>query len=57
MATSKPKNLPVLKITCDHNGGLEYWCRDCAFEAARLLQAENERFKFALERAKPRGKK
>lgn len=50
--------LPVLNIKCDHNGGLEYWCRECAFEAAELLRKENEQLKFALERArKPRGKK
>lgn len=58
MATPKPETLPVLNIKCDHNGGMEYWCRDCAWDAARLLQQENEQLKFALERArKPRGKR
>lgn len=51
-------DLPKLNIKCDHKGGLEYWCRECAFEAARLLFQENEQLKFALERCrKPRGKK
>lgn len=51
-------SLPPLNIKCDHKGGLEYWCRECAFEAAEMLRKENEQLKFALERArKPRGKK
>ncbi len=40
MATSKSK---ALNIPCDHNGGIEYWCRECAWDAAKLLREDNER--------------
>ena len=58
MATSKSKNPPALQASCDHNGGAEYWCQECAFVAAGLLKEENERLLAKIEAFnKPRGKK
>jgi hypothetical protein len=30
--------LPPLKVECDHKGGTEYWCKECAHLAAPLLR-------------------
>lgn len=40
--------VPKLNIKCDHNGGLEYWCKECAWDAATLLRVENERLTFEI---------
>lgn len=58
MATSKSMTLHLLKISCDHNGGTEYWCQECAYVAASLLREENARLAARVESLKkPRGEK
>jgi hypothetical protein len=42
--TQGPLHVPLrpLDITCDHNGGIEYWCKECAHLAAPLLRQRIE---------------
>lgn len=45
MVMSTSKTLQPLDPQCNHDGGTRYWCRECAFEAAIKLKAENERLR------------
>jgi hypothetical protein len=45
MAMLKLMNYPVLQVFCDHNGGTQYWCQGCAYEAAAMLRDENVRLR------------
>lgn len=45
MATSKLQIHQSSDLQCSHDGGIRYWCRECAFEAAMMLRDENLRLR------------